>query len=118
MTLRTDAGEVPKRERRAWPRVSTLDPGGIASGRLLPGRIARIIDLCPGGALIETECRLLPGTLVELQLGDPITRHRVRGRILRCQVAVLDRERGIRYQGALAFEEQLPVDGEQKRSAG
>lgn len=114
MTLRTDAGEARNRERRAWPRVSTLD----SSGRLLPGRIARIIDLSPGGALIETDCRLLPGTLVELQLGDSSMRYRVRGRILRCRVAALDRVHGIRYQGALAFEEQLPFAGEPARSDG
>lgn len=114
MTLRTGAGEARDTERRAWPRVSTLD----SNGRLLPGRVARIVDLSPGGALIETDCRLLPGTLVELQLGDPGARSRVRGRILRCYVAALDRERGVRYQGALAFEEPLPFTGEPKRSEG
>ena len=102
----TDAGAQP--ERRAWARVSTLGHAGMAHGRLRPGRTAQIIDVSPGGALIETDWRLLPGTRVELQLGDPVTLHRVKGRILRCHVAMLDRER-IRYRGALVFEEQLPV---------
>ena len=111
MNSRTDAGEAERVDRRAWPRSTTLDASGMASGRLLPGRIARVIDLCRGGALIETDYRLLPGTLVELQLGEPTTRYRVRGRILRCYVTALDRERGIRYRGALAFEEQLVFEG-------
>jgi hypothetical protein len=78
----------------------------MAHGRLRPGRPARILDLSRGGALIETDWRLLPGARVELQLGDPVVRHQVKGRIVRCHVALLDRER-IRYRGALAFEEQL-----------
>jgi len=89
----------------------------MASGRLRPGRTAQIIDLSPGGALIETDWRLLPGTRVELQLGDPVTLHRVKGRILRCHVAMLDRER-IRYRGALIFEAQLLLSGEDNRANG
>jgi hypothetical protein len=87
-----------------------LDHVEMASGRLRPGRTAQIIDLSPGGALIETDWRLLPGTRVELHLGDPVTLHRVKSRILRCHVAMLDRER-IRYRGALIFEEQLLLSG-------
>ena len=93
-------------ERRAWPRVSTLDGSGMAQGRLRPGRPAHIVDVSPGGALIETDHRLLPGTHVELQLGEPVALCRVKGRILRCHVALLDRER-IRYRGALVFEQQI-----------
>jgi hypothetical protein len=76
--------------------------------RLRPGRTALVIDLSAGGALIETDWRLLPGMRVELQLGDPKTRFTVAARILRCHVALLDRER-IRYRGALAFEHRLPL---------
>ena len=39
--------------------------------------------------------------------GEPAPLFRVAGRILRCHVALLDRER-IRYRGALMFDEQLP----------
>ncbi len=75
--------------------------------RLRPGRTAHIIDLSAGGALIETDWRLLPGMRVEMQVGEPVPLFRVAGRILRCHVALLDRER-IRYRGALMFDEQLP----------
>jgi hypothetical protein len=78
----------------------------MANGRVRPGRPARIVDVSPGGALIETEWRLLPGTRVELQVGEPVALYKVKGRIVRCHVSLLDRER-IRYRGALAFEEQL-----------
>lgn len=93
-------------ERRAWPRTLTRDRADMAHGRLRPGRPAQIVDVSPGGALIETECRMLPGMHVELQLGAPVPLYKVKGRILRCHVSLLDRER-IRYRGALAFEEHL-----------
>jgi len=94
-------------ERRASPRVPALTMAGMERARLRPGRTAHIVDLSSGGALIETDWRLLPGMRVEMQVGEPVPLFRVAGRILRCHVALLDRER-IRYRGALVFEEQLP----------
>jgi PilZ domain len=96
-------------DRRAWPRLSTAEHTEMARGRLCPGRSARIVDVSPGGALIETEWRLLPGMRVELQLGEPMAIHRVKGRILRCHVTLLERDR-VRYRGALAFDCQLAID--------
>ena len=108
------SAEEPKtEERRAWPRLSTVEHVEMANGRLRPGRTAEIVDVSPGGALIETDCRLFPGTRVELQLGAPVTLYHAKGRILRCHVARLDRER-IRYRGALAFEELLPLGGNER----
>jgi hypothetical protein len=115
-TVATDAGaEITEQrpERRAWPRSTTVERMGMADGRLRPGRTAKIVDVSAGGALIETDWRLLPGTRVELQLGHPVTLHRVKGRIVRCHVARLDRER-IRYRGALLFEEQLLLTGNER----
>jgi len=94
-------------DRRASPRLPAFHIAGMERARLRPGRMAHIVDVSSGGALIETDWRLLPGMRVELQLGEPVPLFRVAGRILRCHVALLDRER-IRYRGALMFEEQLP----------
>lgn len=95
-------------DRRASPRVAGLALPGMDRARLRPGRTAHIVDLSSGGALIETDWRLLPGVRVEIQVGEPVPLFRVTGRILRCQVTLLCRER-IRYRGALMFEEQVPV---------
>lgn len=100
-------------DRRAWPRRSRPDGAWIASARLIPGRSVDVINLSPGGALIETAYRLLPGAPVELQLAGPSIFERVRGHVVRSHVAVLDRERGIRYRGALVFEKQLPLEREE-----
>lgn len=96
-----------RRERRASKRVLALTMEGMERARLRPGRRADIVNLSSGGALIETDWRLLPGTRIEMQVGDPVPLFRVAGRILRCHVAALGRER-IRYRGALMFEKQLP----------
>ena len=97
-------------ERRAAPRVSTFGHSGMGYARLRPGRTACVVDLSAGGALLETDWRLLPGSRLELQLGGPTAFYKLAGRILRCQVALLDRDR-IRYRGALAFEEKLAFWG-------
>ena len=95
-------------ERRKAPRIAGFAMPGMDRARLRPGRTAHIVDLSTGGALIETDWRLLPGMRVEIQIGEPVPLIRVAGRILRCHVALLGRER-IRYRGALMFEEQVPV---------
>jgi len=97
-------------DRRAHPRVSTRDWRTLARGRVRPGRPAHILDVSTGGLLLETDWRLLPGTRVELQLGDPVALYRVAGHILRCHISVLDRDR-VRYRGAVAFEEWLHLQG-------
>jgi hypothetical protein len=80
---------------------------GMERARLRPGRTADIVDLSAGGALIETDWRLLPGMRVDLQVGDPVPLFRVAARIVRCHVAVVDRAR-VRYRGALMFDKLLP----------
>jgi hypothetical protein len=95
-------------ERRASPRTTALGDAGMDRARLRPGRAARIVDLSTVGALIETDWRLLPGMRVELQLGEPVVLFRVPARVLRCHVTLVGREQ-IRYRGALAFEERLPL---------
>ena len=101
------AGAV-RHERRASPRVRAFPIIGMERARLRPGRSAHVIDLSAGGALIETDWRLLPGVRVEMQIGEPASLFRIAGRILRCHVALLDHGR-IRYRGAMAFDEQLPL---------
>lgn len=95
-----------KHERRSSPRISALTMDGMERARLRPGRSAHFVDLSSGGALIETDWRLLPGVRVEMQIGEPVARLRVTGHILRCHVALLGRER-ITYRGALKFEHHV-----------
>jgi len=43
-----------------------------------------------------------------MQIGEPAPLFSVAGRILRCHVSLVGRER-IRYRGALVFDELLPL---------
>jgi PilZ domain len=100
-------------ERREAPRVSTAHRSELAFGRVRPGRPAQIVDVSPGGALIETDWRLLPGMQLELYVGDPVALYKVKGRLQRCHVALIDRGR-IRYRGAMVFEAKIPFDGNER----
>jgi hypothetical protein len=105
-------------ERRAWPRTRCGGRGLVAGARLLPGRDVQILDLSCSGAFIETSHRILPGARVELYFPGGRAPYRVRGLITRSHVAVLDRERGIRYRGALMFDERLMLDLEGSDGGG
>ena len=100
-------------DRRAWPRITATESVCMSLGRHRPGRHAFIIDVSRGGALIETEHRLSPGMPIELHFGAPVSPSYARGRVLRCHVALLGRER-IRYRGALAFDAPVAIDGNRR----
>src|SRR5262245_55848145 len=93
-------------DRRQANRRHTIDEHGIARARVRPGHDVTLVDVSAGGALIETERRLLPGSCVELVLVDGARSTNIRGRVLRCAVARLD-PTFIRYRGAVGFERDL-----------
>jgi hypothetical protein len=95
-------------ERRRAPRLRQVEEHGIVSARIRPGTDARVIDLAPGGALLETVHRLLPGAPVELQLTRGESRIAVRGRVGRAAIARLGAG-GVAYRGAVIFDEPLPA---------
>lgn len=100
--------DTVKGDRRASHRSSALSDAGLHRARVRTGRVACVINLSISGALIETEWRLLPGSRVDLQIGEPHPIFRVSGRIVRCHVALLERAR-VRYRGALVFDAPLPI---------
>jgi len=77
------------------------------SARVRPGRDVSLLDLGDDGALVEGTTRLMPGSRVVLQLQTCERSVAVAGQVVRCEVASLDRDRGIRYRGALRFDEPL-----------
>lgn len=93
-------------ERRQMRR-SVPEAQGIVRARVRPGRDVCVIDVCAGGALIETIYRLLPGAQIELHLATTSRRVAMRGRVLRCAVARL-RASGVWYRGAIEFDGRLP----------
>jgi hypothetical protein len=73
--------------------------------RVRPGHRLTVIDVSPGGALVEMERALRPGTRVDVQLETDAQRGTVSARVVRCAVAAIHSEAGITYRAALAFLE-------------
>jgi hypothetical protein len=95
------------RERRHALRI-TPDPGSITHVRVKPGIDVLLLNLSPGGVLLETTVRLLPGALLELLLaecGGPT--RALRGRVVRCSVSTL-LPGEVRYRGAVQFDRDEP----------
>ena len=96
-------------ERRKYQRVAAEDSTWRAV-RLRTGDPLALINLAPGGALVESRRRLLPGARVALQVNLEEGTLAVRALVTRCAVVALCSDT-VQYQGALQFEEEL-------RSAG
>ena len=85
---------------------------GITTARIRPGHQVQLIDLSPGGALVEADRRLLPGSVVELQIQADDRQATMRGLVVRCFVVAV-RAASVSYRGAIAFDRHLAwfVDG-------
>ncbi len=94
-------------ERRQSVRRRSMDEHGITATRIRPGHPASILDVSAGGALIETERRLLPGSCVELQLDRGNERIAARGSVCRCAVSRVQAT-SVWYRGAIVFERPIP----------
>jgi hypothetical protein len=96
-----------RRERRAHARHRAADLATLRSSRLKHGPNVQLVDLSAGGALIEADVQLKPGTSLSLELeaaDHPPTI--VTMRVLRCEVASIRAEATI-YRGACAFARPL-----------
>jgi len=93
-------------ERRE-ARRRRADEHGVVTARIRPGHQVTLIDLSPGGALVEAGRRLLPGSSVELHIQAADRHATMRGNVLRCSV-VRVRPESMCYRGAIAFDRHLP----------
>ncbi len=94
-------------ERRLTPRKERADCAWLVAARLRPGRDVRVLDLSSGGALVEASVRLMPGAPIVLHLVGVGSHHTIRGTVLRCYVAAIDRMTGVRYRAALGFDQRF-----------
>lgn len=107
---------IASAERRTQPRVGAELLGFAADASLSRGVQARLLNVSPGGALVEVDEWLRPGTGSSLKLaraGDPAGAPTVslEGEVARCWVVRLA---PLRYQAAITFREQvvdLPAEG-------
>jgi hypothetical protein len=78
---------------------------------LRPGQPVVLLNINSRAALLESEARLRPGALTELQLALRGGRASIKGRLDRCYVAALE---PLRYRGVLVFEQRLELEDEAK----
>ena len=98
-------------DRRRNRRRGSVQDHGIVRARVRPGHAVMVIDVSAGGALVETDHRLLPGACVELQVERENKSASVRGRVVRCAVSRV-RPASVSYRGAIAFDRYLPWFGD------
>ncbi|MGE3402328.1 MAG: hypothetical protein AB7K63_07050 [Vicinamibacterales bacterium] len=67
-----------------------------------------VIDIGPLGALVESTARLLPGTIVDVQLYTCLGRVVVRARVVRSAVSALRADR-VAYRTGLSFERSVEL---------
>jgi hypothetical protein len=98
-----------RRERRAHVRHPGADLSWLRASRLKHGPSVSLLDLSAGGALLETQAALRPGTTLSLELspadGQPTF---VTMRVLRSQVTSL-RPDALVYRGAGVFAHPLTL---------
>jgi hypothetical protein len=96
--------DEPLGERRSHSRFGGSSVAHMQAV-LRPGRIVRLLNLSAGGALIEGRRPLRPGARVYLQLSTERCSAGRGAQILRCAVASLTGSEGVRYHGALMFDD-------------
>lgn len=91
------------RDRRTWPRVPPAHVRWASCCRFRTGRSAYVLDLSPGGSLVETRTPLQPGASVTIQMETPHGARHLTGTIVRCWVWAIDREHGPVYRAGIRF---------------
>jgi hypothetical protein len=104
------------RERRASPRRPASELPFLKSVKLLAGPEVRLIDVSRGGAQLESETPLPPGTRVCLRLVTTDTTLLIEGRVLRSRVSCLQPGL-VRYRSAVAFDEEVALFSEDKSAS-
>ena len=102
------AGDVIPCERRRTARRSPGAGEPVSRVRLRAGRELEVLDVSAGGALVEGETRLLPGTHVDVHIVTSDGRVLMRSRVVRAYVSAVQRDR-IQYRGAVAFDRLVDV---------
>jgi hypothetical protein len=90
---------------RRQARRRSASAGGILLARIRPGLVASVVNVSPGGVLLETDRQLLPGVAVDLCLVAVERRIAIRGRVLRCTVEHLN-SNAVCYRSAICFDQQ------------
>ena len=91
-------------ERRMYSRFGHPTIAGIHA-RLRPCHVVGVVNLSAGGALIVSPRPLRPGSRVFLQLTIAGQTGGRASQVVRCSIASLEGVDGVKYRGAIRFDE-------------
>ena len=94
--------------RRRAPRLAPSAFPELKSARLLAGPEVQLINLSRGGALLESDTRIIPGANICIRLVAADAVFLLRGRVLRSRASHL-RGSALIYECAVAFDEEFPL---------
>jgi len=100
-----DAAATSEADRRSWPRFEAGELQNVAA-RLATGGEIVLVDLSRGGARLQSNRRMLPGSSLSLRLVTPDTTFTIAGRVIRSRIVQLS-QGGLGYDLAVAFNEPL-----------
>ncbi len=93
--------------RRRSPRFDSSAIPNLKSVHQVEGPEVKLINISRGGALIETQKRIPPGSKISLRIVTTEKVYTLNGQILRCYVYEI--EKVLTYQCALAFDEDFTL---------
>jgi hypothetical protein len=100
-------------ERRAAPRLPGSVMPSITSVRLSPvARGASLVNISSSGALLRCPTKLLPGTPTTVMLDGTFSPSSIKGKVVRCLVADINRPAGLSYHIGVAFNEDIELQEE------
>lgn len=95
-------------DRRTAPRLPASAIPSLKGVKLVAGPEVRLINISRGGALIESNTRLSPGSALCLRLVTADSIYLLKGRVLRSRVAFLTGN-ALQYESALVFDEEFSM---------
>ena len=93
--------------RRKTPRFEASSIPSLKSVHIGEGPEIKLINISTGGALIETQERMSPGSIVSLRVVTTEAVHLLGGRILRCDTSTIGK--GSVFQCAITFNEDFTI---------
>jgi len=95
-------------ERRRDPRLPPSVIPAMKGARLLAGPEVQLINVSRGGALLETDARMMPGSSICIRLVAADAVFLLRGKVIRSRASAL-RGQVLMYESAVMFDEPFPV---------
>lgn len=105
--------EQPARryDARSFPEIEGI--------RLAPaGAVATLVNMSSTGALVECECRILPGAGLIVEFLGTFKPASVESRVVRCEVIGFGVDSSVRYRLGLAFSTKIPLPNEAREGTG